>query len=717
MEPDFSGWATKANIKCSDGRTITPDAFKHNDGMQIPLVWQHGHSSADNVLGYGVLKHISAPEPGMRIDAYFNKTKQGQNAQQLVEHGDIKSLSIYANDLVEKPFNGGKAVIHGNIRETSLVLAGANRGAVIDHVNIRHADGDVTELEDEAIITMGLELFHAADTPDTAGTTTTRSTDSDSSSDESNPMHTLVQTVWDGFTPEQQDVVNYIVGEAVRDVQDPDNDGDVDIVDDDPDANHSQQSGEGDLSHQEGADPNMSRNVFESQSATIPANTRGLKHATINPETGNKFQHVDELFSIEDRRNIFREAQKPGMTLKSAFEEAVVAHGITPMDVLFPEYKNIDNTPQFNTRRMEWVAPFLGALSHTPFSRVKSIVADITMDEARARGYVKGNIKREEWFSVSKRTTSPTTVYKKQQLDRDDIVDIVDFDVIAWMKAEMDTMLKEEIARAILIGDGRDISDVDKIADPGNSVSGAGLRSVVNEHDLYKTDVNINLGSSPNYENLVEECIRAKRFYKGSGTPTMYTTWDMISNMLLIKDTLGRRLYMSISELATTIGVADIVPVEVMESGPANLLAVIFNPADYNVGADKGGEVNLFDFFDIDYNQYKYLGETRISGALTKVKAALVIWSVPSADTPVVPVSPTFNNTTGVATVPTETGVVYKDGNGNTLTAGAQTAIDPDTSIVIQAVPASGYYFQFSGNQLSTWTFTRPAPDGANSNS
>ena len=712
MEPDFSGWATKANIKCTDGRTISPDAFKHNDGMQVPLVWQHGHSSADNVLGYGVLKHVSTPEPGTRIDAYFNSTKQGKNAKDLVEHGDVKHLSIYANDLVEKPMNGGRVVLHGNIRETSLVLAGANKGAVIDHVNIRHADGDVTELEDEAIIFTGLALFHANDPTNQTDATN----DSGGDAGDSNPMDKTVQDVWRSMTPEQQDVCNYIVGEAVRNVEDPDNDGDVDIVDDDTDANHSQQPGEGDLSHLEGADPNM-RNVFETQSATMPSNTRGLTHDAINPATGNKFQHVDQLFTIEDRKAIFAAAQKPGMTLKSAFDEAVLAHGITPMDVLFPEYKNIENTPQFNTRRMEWVAPFLSALSHTPFSRVKSIVADITMDEARAKGYVKGNIKREEWFSVSKRTTSPTTVYKKQQLDRDDIIDIVDFDVIAWMKAEMDTMLKEEIARAILIGDGRDISDVDKIADPQAASSGAGLRSVVNEHDLYKTDVNINLGSSPNYENLVEECIRAKRFYKGSGTPTMYTTWDMISNMLLIKDTLQRRLYMSISELATTIGVTDIVPVEVMESGPANLMAVIFNPADYNVGADKGGEVNLFDFFDIDYNQYKYLGETRISGALTKVKAALAIWSVPSADTAVVPVSPTFNYATGVATVPTETGVVYKDGNGNTLTAGAQTAVEPDTSIVIQAVPASGYYFQFSGNQLSTWTFTRPAPDGANSNS
>jgi hypothetical protein len=349
---------------------------------------------------------------------------------------------------------------------------------------------------------------------------------------------------------------------------------------------------------------------------------------------------------------------------------------------------------------------------------VKSIVADITMDEARAKGYVKGDIKREEWFSVTKRFTTPTTIYKKQQLDRDDIIDITDFDVVAWMKDEMMVMLKEEIARAILISDGRDIADTDKIADPGNAVSGAGLRSIVNEHELYKTDVNVNLTSTPNYELLVESVLAAMEFYKGTGTPTLYTTWQMLTKMLLIKDTLGRRLYPTKADLAAAMNVSDIIPVEVMESAsaPANLWGVIFNTSDYNVGADKGGEVNLFDFFDIDYNQYKYLGETRISGALTTPKAALVIWTVPTADVAVTPTVPTFNSTTGVITIPTETGVVYKDGNGNTLTAGAQTALALNGSMTVQAVPASGYFFPLSGNQTAYWTFTRPSPDGANSN-
>jgi hypothetical protein len=707
MEPDFSGWATKANIKCSDGRTIMPDAFKHNDGMQIPLVYQHGHNSIENVLGYGILKHVSAPEPGVRIDGYFNTTPSGKNAKLMVEHGDLVSLSIFANDIVES----NKRVTHGNIRETSLVLAGANKGAVIDHVNIRHSDGSVDELDDEVIIFSGLNLFHGEDTDGDGGTSGEGNDAPGDATDKS------VQEVWESFTPEQQDVVNYIVGQAVENAG---NGDEGDGSETDTDAEHSgtnNKPGEGDLSHQEGADPNMTRNVFESQSATIPQSSTGIKHGTINPETGNEFKHVDVLFSAEDKRNIFLNAQKPGMTLKTAFEEAVIAHGITPIDVLFPEYRALDSAPKFNSRRMEWVQPFLDGLSHSPFSRVKSIVADITMDEARAKGYVKGTIKREEWFSVSKRFTTPTTVYKKQQLDRDDIIDIVDFDVVAWMKDEMMVMLKEEIARAILTGDGRDIEDPDKISDPGNAQSGAGLRSIVNEHELYKTDVNVNLTSTPNYELLVEGVLAAMEFYKGTGTPTLYTTWQMLTKMLLIKDTLNRRLYPTKADLAAAMNVSDIIPVEVMESGPANLLGVIFNTSDYNVGADKGGEVNLFDFFDIDYNQYKYLGETRISGALSTPKAALVVWSVPTSDVLVTPTVPTFNYATGVATVPTETGVVYKDGNGNTLTAGAQTAVAVDTSITIVATPASGYYFGLSGNQTAYWTFTRPNPDGTNSNS
>jgi hypothetical protein len=709
MEPDFSGWATKVNIKCTDGRTIMPDAFKHMDGKQVPLVYMHGHSGIDNVLGYAILHHQAE---GVRADGYFNSTPSGKNAKLMVEHGDLKYLSIYANDLVEQ----NKNVMHGNIRETSLVLAGANRGAVIDQVNIRHSDGSYDEIEGDVIIFMGEELFHAQDTD---GDATTDGQGDDAPGDATQDK--TIQEIWESFTPEQQDLVNYMVGEAAEAAKNGDDGTEGDGSGTDAEHSDNNQPGEGDLSHQEGADSSMTRNVFESQSATRPQGTTTtvLQHGAINPNTGNEFKHADLLFSKEDKAAMFQTAIKTGASFKAVFEEACLKHGVTPMDVLFPEYRALDSVPQFNSRRMEWVQPFLSGLSHSPFSRVKSIVADITMDEARAKGYVKGNIKREEWFSVSKRFTTPTTIYKKQQVDRDDVIDITDFDMIAWLKGEMDLMLKEEIARAILIGDGRDIADVDKIQDPGNANSGAGLRSIVNEHELYKTDVNINLTATPVWENVVEGVLAAMEFYKGTGTPTFYTTWQNLTKMLLIKDGMQRRLYPTKADLAAAMNVADVVPVEVLESptAPAGLIGIIVNPADYNVGADKGGEVNMFDFFDIDYNQYKYLIETRISGAMTRVKGALAVWSVPSTDVAVTPGIPTFDPATGIVTVPNTANIVWKDGNGNTLTPGAQAAIAKDASIQIVATPAAGYYIPTSGDRTAYWNFTRPNPSGANSNS
>ena len=696
MEPDFSGWATKANLRCSDGRTITSAAFKHMDGKKVPLVWQHGHSDPTNVLGYGILKHH---DEGVRIDGYFNQTQKAKDTKELVQHGDINSLSIYANDLVEK----NKVVMHGNIRETSLVLAGANKGALIDYVNIRHSDGEVEELDDEAIITMGLELFHAEDQDGDA--------DSSGQGDDVPGDATIdVTKTWESMTPEQQHVVNYLVGEAYENGKIENAGSETDDEETGSEAEHSDDNknddpGEGDLGHQEG-DTKMV-NVFD--------RTNKSQEMTGSGTGGRELKHAADVFTPEILQDMFQTARKIG-SLKSAFDEICIKHGITPMDVLFPEFKALDNTPQFNSRRMEWVQPFLNSLSHSPFSRVKSIVADITQDEARARGYVKGNYKSEEWFNVTKRYTTPCTIYKKQQFDRDDIIDITDFDMIAWVKGEMDMMLKEEIARAILIGDGRNISDIDKIKDPGNAVTGEGLRSIVNEHELYKTDVNVNLTSTPNYELVVESVMAGLEFYKGTGTPNFYTTWKTMVNMLLIKDGMQRRLYPTKADLAAAMGVADIIPIEVMESGPTNLIGIIVNPADYNVGADKGGEVNMFDFFDIDYNQYKYLIETRMSGALTKVKAALAVWQVPSTDVAVTPTVPSFDTTTGVITIPTLTGVVYKDGNGNTLTAGAQAAIDVDTSFTVVATPASGYFFPLSGTQTAFWMFARPNPDGEHSN-
>lgn len=666
MEPDFSGWATKANLKCSDGRTIMPGAFKHMDGQQVPLVFQHGHRDINSVLGYAILKHL--PE-GVRADGYFNSTPAGKNAKLQVEHGDLKHLSIFANGLQQN----GNNVTHGDIREVSLVLAGANPGAKIDNVNIRHSDGSTYELDDEVVIYTGEELLHAGD-----------STPSDGPSP---------QEIYDTLTPEQQELVNMLVENALEVGKESDAEGDNDADAEDvaeAAAQHSEDnSGEGDLSHQEGDNP-VTRlgNVFD-QSDKVQDPTQG-KHVIQHSEVQGFFEDAKKLGSFD-----------------AALEKYALAHAVEPIDVLFPNYQNLDRTPQYLTRRMEWVDGVLSACSKTPFSNIRSIIADITMDEARAKGYIKGNFKKEEWFSVSKRTTSATTVYKKQKLERDDVIDITDFDVVAWIKSEMFVMLKEEIARAILVSDGRDVSDQDKILDPAGASSGPGIRSIINEHDIYKTDVHVNVGDTGSSMLEVADAIMASmRFYKGTGSPVMYTTWPVLTSFLQVKDGFNRRMWDNASDLASYLGVSEIVKVEAMET-TANLFAIIVNLSDYNLGTNKGGEITNFDFFDIDYNAYKYLTETRVSGALTKPKSAIVVWSTGSSDVLVTPSTPTFNKSTGVVTIPTVTGVVYKnDDTGATLTAGAQTALTADQTLNVQAHAASGYYFASDPQQ---WSFHMPA--------
>lgn len=659
MEPDFSGWATKANLKCSDGRVITSDAFKHMDGQQVPLVWQHASNNVSNVLGYAVLKHL--PE-GVRADAYFNGTKDAQHAKELVEHRDIKALSIYANNLIQKSNN----VTHGNIREVSLVLAGANPGALIDFISVRHGDGSVSDLDDEAVIFTGDELIHA-----------------DAAAVDEGPT---VQEVFDTLTPAQVDVVNILVSKAVEDATAADNTTGTGVTGTDAGAAaHSVKTDEGNLDHKEGT-ADVTRNVFD-QTKT-DADKDSLKHVLTEDGKGEIWGYWKKTGSLRD-----------------AVDQYALAHGVTPMDILFPNAKNLTNTPQFNSRRMEWVTGVLNGVSHSPFSRVKTIVADITQEDARAKGYIKGSYKKEEWFTLTKRETSPTTVYKKQKFDRDDVIDITDFDIVAWVKAEMDLMLKEEIARAILIGDGRAIDDPDHIQDPLGATSGPGIRSILNEHELYKTDVTVNIDdASSNNLEITDGILNAMRFYKGSGRPTMYTTWATLTSLLLTRDTQNRRIFVNKDDLAAALMVTDIIPVEVLESIP-NLLAIIVNLGDYNVGADRGGEVNMFDFFDIDYNQMKYLIETRISGAMTKIKAALVVMKTAAANVLVVPTVPAFNKTTGVVTIPTKTGVVYKDAANATLTAGAQTALTAGQSLVVHAVPATNYYFFTDGTTVE-WTYS-----------
>jgi Caudovirus prohead serine protease len=575
-KPDFSGYATKAGLKCSDGRIITPDAFKHQDKETVPLVWQHGHNEPGNVLGHAVLEHR---DDGVYTYGFFNDTDAAKNARTLVEHKDIKSLSIYANQLTEK----SKQVLHGFIREVSLVLSGANPGALIDNITLAHGDGDMVTLEDEAIIYTGLELSHA----DEKSEEEVEHAEGD----------TTVQDVYDSMSDEQKEVVHYMIATALE--------SSAKTLKQSDDSGEKKDESTSDLVHtddnsgEEGR--RMSRNVFEQQSGGKKEEKHVLTHDAIS--------------------GIVADAQKSG-SLKAAVESYALEHGIENIEVLFPDARALTDTPEYDSRRMEWVSSVINGTRHSPFSRIKSVLADITHEEARALGYIKGNLKKEEFFSVSKRTTTPTTVYKKQQLDRDDILDITDFDVVTWLKAEMRLLLDEELARAVLIGDGRSNASEDKIKDPEGASDAAGIRSILHDHELYVAHVEIDDGDDP--AAIVDAMVSSLGVYKGSGSPTFYTTLPVLTKMLIHRDGDGHRLWRTPSELASEMGVANIVTVEVMET-EADLFGIVVNLKDYTIGADKGGDVNFFDDFDIDYNQYKYLLETRVSGALTKIRSAVVV--------------------------------------------------------------------------------------------
>ena len=670
IEADFGGWATKAGLKCTDGRTIMRGAFEHMDQVQVPLVWQHAHNSAENVLGHAVLENR---DEGVYAYGFFNKTKQGQNSKSLVEHEDIKSLSIYANNLVEK----GQNVIHGNIREVSLVLAGANPGAKIDFVNIRHGDGSLSELDDEAVIHTGLELEHALNEDDETDEDETEEIDGeeDDVEEDGEVEHAMspdatVKDVFDSMSPEQQDVLHYFVGVALQQAAD--------------EAKHSA------LTHNEGGD-DMSRNVFDQSDAAKKGGS--LKHTLTQDAVKGIVKHAEKLGSLKD-----------------AVEDYALQHGITDIDILFPDAKAATGVIELEKRRTEWVSSVLNGTRHTPFSRIKTFTADLTQDEARAKGYIKGNYKIEEWFGVTKRTTGPTTIYKKQKLDRDDMLDITDFDIVAFLKGEMRLMTEEEIARAILIGDGRDVTDEDKVKDPLGASDGTGVRSILNDHELFVTTLNVNVDDAVNqaqgYEEVVDAVMDGMEFYKGTGTPTFYTTVPQLNKFLKARDGNQRRFYANKQEVADALGVKDIQLVEPMKE-IANLIGIIVNLDDYNVGTDRGGELTMFDDFDIDYNQQKYLLETRMSGALVRPKSALVIKKTAAANVLATPVEPQFNKVTGVVTIPTTTGVDYKDSNGTTLTAGAQTALAAGASTTVYAVAKSGFYF--ANTAEDSWAFKRNA--------
>ena len=659
MEADFSGYATKAGLKCSDGRTIMPDAFKHQDKTQVPLVWQHGHNDPENVLGHAILE---ARPDGVYAYGFFNSSTKASQAKNLLEHKDINMLSIWANDLIERT---GR-VLHGAIREVSLVLSGANPGALIENVTIRHSDGDSTMLDDEAIIFTGLELEHAdapAETMDTPAAD--KPAESDSDSDET------ISDIVDSMTDKQREVLYYMIGEAMNASDSEDTTETEDTTD------SNDQVVQQDNINQEGSE--MTRNVFEQADETPVVPT--LSHADIE--------------------GIVSDATKMG-SLKDAVDAYALQHGITDIDLLFPEAQTLSNMPEFLSRRTEWVNQLLGATRKSPFSRVKTISADITADEARAKGYITGNLKKEEFFGVSKRVTTPTTIYKKQKLDRDDMVDITDFDVVSWLKAEMRVMLDEELARAILIGDGRDVAHDDKINEQN-------IRPIATDHELFTTTVSVNIDdANSSVSEIIDAIINHRKFWKGTGLPVMYTTETYISMFLLLKDTVGRRIYKSLDEVASELRVSSIVAVEAMESS-SDIVAILVNPADYVLGADKGGAISMFDDFDIDYNQYKYLIETRVSGALTKLKSAMVVKKVAANLVAVIPAEPGFVTTTGVLTITNQTGVVYKKADGTTVNAAGSpyAAIAAGATLVINATPATGYYFPSSEND--SWTFVRPA--------
>ena len=562
---DFSGWATRNNLKCSDCRTIRKDAFKDNNGQKVPLVWNHQHNEPFNILGHALLENR---EEGVYAYCTFNDTEAGQNAKQLVEHGDVSALSIYANQLKQ---HGGD-VIHGSIREVSLVLAGANPGAFIDSI-ICHGE----ESEEEAIIYTGedISLSHA----DNEEMKEEKPME-DTKKVENNTDNKTVKDVFDTLTEEQKTVVYALIGQALED------------------------AGKTDENDEE--DNNMKHNVFDQDEMM----------------QGNALSH-------SDMEEIFSDAKRTG-SLKEAFLAHNATYGIDQIDTLFPEPKSMNTPPEFIKRDMNWVAGVINGVHHTPFSRIKSMFANITEDEARAKGYIKGKLKKEEVFTLLKRTTTPTTIYKKQKLDRDDIIDITDFDVVAWIKSEMRMMLDEEIARAILVGDGRMTSDDDHINE-------ANIRPIWKDDDLYTIKTKITVDASATDDDkakaVIKAAVKSRKDYKGSGNPVLYTTEDFLTNCLLLEDTQGYRLYKSEQDVATAMRVSRIVTVPVMEnlsrtdseSKTRNLVGIIVNLNDYNVGADKGGAVNMFDDFDIDYNQQKYLMETRCSGALIRPYSAIAL--------------------------------------------------------------------------------------------
>lgn len=575
---DFSGWATRNDIECADGRTIRRDAFKDCDGKKVPLMWQHIHDDPNTVLGHALL--VNDPE-GVKVFGKFNNTEAGQNAKEFVKNGDITALSIYANKLQQR----GHDVLHGVIREVSLVMAGANPGAYIEVSEMAHgedAEFDAIIWNDDGTVDPTDVVFHSTDKVEDSEETIEHADKPEEDKESNKVADKTVKEVVDSMNEEQKKVLYFLVGQAA-------NGGSED--DDDEEVEHSD--------YEEGETFEMKRNVFDN-----------------SMDEGPTLSHDAMTAIISDSENYG--------SLKKSFLAHEEDYGIDGLEWLFPEDRELNNTPQWIKRDTDWVAGVMGSVHHTPFSRVKSTFANITEDEARAKGYIKGHYKKEEVFSLLRRATSPQTVYKKQKLDRDDKIDITDFDVVAWIKGEMRLMLNEEIARAILIGDGRLSSDEDKISEDH-------IRPIANDADLFtiKKGVTVGADADATAKNFIRQAIKARKDYKGAGNPTLFTTEDMLTDMLLLEDGIGHALYPTEQALATKLRVSKIVTVPVMEGFQVDgkdLMGIIVNLKDYTVGADKGGAIEMFEDFDIDYNKEKYLIETRCSGALTTPYSAIVLF-------------------------------------------------------------------------------------------
>ena len=683
---DFSGYATKVGLKCSDGRTIMRGAFAHQDKKTVPLVWQHSHDDPKNVLGHAVLEER---EDGVYAHAYFNDTPEAKHAKTLVEHGDVVSLSIYANGLKEK----SKQVFHGVIRELSLVLSGANPGALIDQVRIAHSDDFIETLDDEAIIYTGLELQH--DDLQTDDETVEHADTASADAETEEPLGDIL----DSMSEKQKHAMNYVLEKALEEQAKELGDGK------DTAAQHSantesedarsddSNTDEGDLTHQEGT-TSMTKNIFD-QAAAGGGATKTLSHSDFA-----------DIMADAKKRGSFKEALNEALQHGNLKKEYLahatnaagqtVDYGIADIEFLFPEAKLDSAGLQIYSRRQEWVKDVLDNVKKLPFAKVRTLVADITADEARAKGYMKGNKKKEEVIKLLRRSTGPATIYKKQKLDRDDVLDIGnDIDIVAWLKVEIRLMLEEELARAILVGDGRSDLSEDRIKDPEGALSGEGIRSILHDDPFYAIPAPLAPNTSP--KDMVKELVRARSKYRGSGKPTLFIDDAMLTDILLEEDKFGRPLYENEQSVADKLRVSKIVVVDVF-SEYEDLVAIMVNLVDYSIGTNKGGELTSFEDFDIDFNQHKYLQETRLSGGLNKPLSAIVVKR--ATGTLVTPAAPSFNGATNTVTIPATAGVVW-EGNGVTWAPGDHVITE---TTEVAAAPDEGYYFP--ANTTRDWTFT-----------